>query len=97
MSAEATWAKAEASLIMAKKKTNANAYAVIATGGKQYFVKENYIVRVERLKAEVGEKVDIQPVLAISDGKKLQIGTPEVKNKKVTSSIVEHIRGKKVS
>ena len=72
------------------------AYAVVETGGKQYRVKSDDTLRVERIDAEVGSKVELAPVLAISDGKKLQIGTPEVEKAKVTSSVVEHIRGEKV-
>jgi large subunit ribosomal protein L21 len=72
------------------------AYAVVETGGKQYRVKSDDTLRVERIDAQVGSKVELAPVLAISDGKKLQIGTPEVKEAKVTSSVVEHIRGEKV-
>ena len=71
-------------------------YAVIKTGGKQYRVKAGDILRVERLKAEAGKKVELRPVFAVSDGKKLEVGTPEIKNAKVTSRVIEHIRGKKV-
>lgn len=72
------------------------AYAVIETGGKQYRVKANDTLRVERLEAEVGAKVELDSVLAISDGTDLKIGTPTIEKAKVTSSVVEHIRGKKV-
>jgi len=72
------------------------AYAVVETGGKQYRVKANDTLRVEHIDAEVGAKVELTPVLALSDGKKLKIGTPEVKDAKVTSGVVEHIRGEKV-
>lgn len=81
---------------MAKKESTIHAYAVIETGGKQYRVKANDVLRVEHLNAKAGEKVEIQPVLAASDGKKLQVGTPEVKNAKVVTTVIEHIRGDKV-
>lgn len=71
------------------------AYAVVQTGGKQYRVKQNDTLQVERLDAEVGAKVELIPVLAVSDGSKLRVGTPEVAGVKVTSTIVEHKRGKK--
>ena len=72
------------------------AYAVIETGGKQYRVQANDTLRVERLDSDAGEKVQLAPVLAVSDGKTLQIGTPAVESAVVTSTVVEHIRGKKV-
>ncbi len=71
------------------------AYAVVETGGKQYRVQAEDTLRVERLKTEVGETVEL-PVLAVSDGEKLEIGTPDIAGTKVTASIVEHIRGDKV-
>jgi large subunit ribosomal protein L21 len=81
---------------MAKEKTVSAAYAVIETGGKQYMVKEGDTLRVERLDAEPGKTIQISPVLAYSDGKALEIGKPDVKKAKVTSQVVEHIRGEKV-
>lgn len=72
------------------------AYAVVQTGGKQYRVKAGNTLRVERLDVEAGKKVELRPVLAVSDGKKLQVGTPEIKNAKVISTVIEHVRGDKV-
>jgi large subunit ribosomal protein L21 len=72
------------------------AYAVVQTGGKQYRVKPNDTLQAEKLNAAVGEKVVLSPVLAISDGSNLRIGTPEVKDAKVTSVVMGQIRGEKV-
>ena len=72
------------------------AYAVVETGGKQYRVKPKDVLKVERLDAEVGQSVELVPVLAVSDGKKLEVGTPAIKEAKVTSTVVEHIRGEKL-
>ncbi len=71
-------------------------YAVIETGSKQYLVKANDTLQVELINADVGAKVKIDSVLALSDGKKLQIGKPLIKNACVTSTVVKHIRGEKV-
>jgi large subunit ribosomal protein L21 len=81
---------------MPKKKSSADAYAVVETGGKQYMVKEGDVLQVERLKAEVGAKVELDMVLAVSDGKKLALGTPQVEKAVVTSTVKDHIRGDKV-
>ena len=72
------------------------AYAIVETGGKQYMVREGESLRVERLNAEPGKNIQLQHVLAVSDGNKLQVGTPEIKNAKVNSLVINHGRGDKV-
>lgn len=71
------------------------AYAIIETGGKQYLVSKNDMVQIEKLDLEPGKKVDIK-VLALSDGQKLKVGTPELKGAKVTLEIVKTYKGEKV-
>ena len=71
-------------------------YAVIETGGKQYRVKQNDTLQVERIKTDVGAEAELDTVLAISDGKKLQIGAPHVDKAKVVVKVLDHIRGKKL-
>ena len=44
-------------------------YAVIETGGKQYKVKENDELYVEKLSAKDGEKVVLKSVAIFRDGK----------------------------
>jgi len=72
------------------------AYAVIETGGKQYRVQAGDRLEVEKLEVEVGESVDIDKVLAVSDGKELKVGTPMLEGSKVTATVTDQIRGKKV-
>lgn len=72
------------------------AYAVVETGGKQYLVKQNDTVKVERLEDEVGASVELKSVLAISDGKKLTVGNPVVTGASVKASVVSLTRGPKV-
>lgn len=71
-------------------------YAVIETGGKQYWVQAQQRLEVETLLAKPGEKVEISPVLALWDGTSLKIGTPVVPEAKVTATVLDHIRAKKV-
>ena len=52
-------------------------YAIIRTGGKQYRVQENDEFRVEKLDAEVGDKVIFDEVVAVG-GDELVVGTPLV-------------------
>ena len=71
-------------------------YAVIRTGGKQYRVAEGEVVRVERLPGKVGGKVTFKEVLAIGSNGALQAGTPTLPKAKVSGSIVEQGKAKKV-
>ena len=71
-------------------------YAVISTGGKQHKVTQGEVLRVEKLNAEEGASVELDKVLMIADGDKVNIGTPLVEGGKVTVVIKSHGRGKKV-
>ena len=70
-------------------------YAIIATGGKQYKVSEGDIINVEKLGVEAGETVTFDQVLAVSDNE-MKVGSPFVDGARVTASVVENGRGKKV-
>ncbi len=70
--------------------------AVIATGGKQYLVTEGETLEVELLKQE-SKTLSFTPMLVI-DGDKTIIGTPEVKDSKVTAEIIaQDLQGDKVT
>ena len=44
-------------------------YAIVRVGGKQYRVEEGQSILVDRMHAEEGDKVDLQPLL-FADGDK---------------------------
>lgn len=71
-------------------------YAVIEAGGMQFKVSEGDRVRVPKVSAEVGERFEISDVLLLSDGGKVQIGTPTVEGARVVTSVLEHGRDKKI-
>jgi large subunit ribosomal protein L21 len=71
-------------------------YAVIATGGKQYKVREGEVLRVEKITGEVGAAVSFDRVLLVSDGESVTVGKPLVENTAVTGHIVEQGKSKKV-
>ncbi len=73
-----------------------DAYAVIETGGKQLRINAGDVVTVERLATEAGKTIKIDQVLAVSDGKTLNIGNPTVSGATVSAEVVEHIRGEKL-
>lgn len=70
--------------------------AIIATGGKQYLVKEGEALRVEKLTAKEGEKVVFTDVLLIDDGVTTQVGTPYIAGAKIEATLVREGRGKKI-
>lgn len=71
-------------------------YAVIRTGGKQYRVSQDDILRVEKLDAEIGSAVKFE-VLAVGEGESLRIGQPTVADANVTGTVVRHARARKVT
>ncbi len=72
------------------------AYAVIATGGKQYRVAPGQKIAIERLSAKEGDDVTFEDVLALSDGSSLKVGAPKVDGAKVVATVVKNFRGEKV-
>lgn len=70
-------------------------YAVIRTGGKQYKVQENQILKVEKLEGTEGSEIEFNDVLLYSDGETITMGTPVVDNAVVRAHVVEQGRGRK--
>jgi large subunit ribosomal protein L21 len=69
-------------------------YAVVKTGGKQYRVSEGETLLVERLAAEDGATVDLQPLLFV-DGADVVDGE-DLSKVTVQARIVGHERGPKL-
>jgi len=67
-------------------------FAVIKTGGKQYKVAPNDVIRVEKLAGEAGETVTLDQVLMVGD----KIGAPTVAGASVTATVLEQTRADKV-
>ena len=67
-------------------------FAVIKTGGKQYRVAADDVLKVEKLSGEAGDMVEFPNVLAVGG----TIGTPLVEGAPVVGEIVEQGRNKKV-
>jgi large subunit ribosomal protein L21 len=71
-------------------------FAIIETGGKQYRVAEGDVIKVELLQAEPQSTVEIDKVLAVHDGNGLTAGSPYVPEAKVSCTVLEHGKAKKV-
>lgn len=59
-------------------------------------VRPGITFRTELLGSAPGTQVDLAPVLALSNGSKLQVGTPEISDAKVRCTVVEHVKDAKV-
>ncbi len=71
-------------------------YAVVATGGKQYKVKEGDVLEIEKLAGEVGAEITFDRVLMVSDGDNVSLGQPVIEGAVVSGNIVEQGKEKKV-
>ncbi len=72
-------------------------FAIIKTGGKQYKIKENDTIFVEKLKNKKGDKIDIKDVLLLSnDEKNIKIGTPFLKGITIKAEVLEQKKIKRL-
>ncbi len=70
--------------------------AVIETGGKQYVVSENTILKVEKLGKTKGDEVEFDKVLMVKDDSGVKVGKPFVDGVKVVGKVIREGRGKKI-
>ena len=71
--------------------------AIVESGGKQYRAVEGSTIDVDRLAHEVGKKFDFERVLLMADGDVVMVGTPTVGEITVSATVVDHIKGPKVT
>ncbi|WP_375202224.1 50S ribosomal protein L21 [Hyphococcus sp.] len=71
-------------------------YAVVKTGGKQYRVSKDDILKVERLPGEAGDVITLDDVLMLGDGADVTVGAPKVDGASVAAEILEQKRDKKI-
>jgi large subunit ribosomal protein L21 len=71
-------------------------FAVIKTGGKQYRVAANDLLKIEKVEANVGDIVEIGHVLAHGEGENVTFGAPFVDGAMVTAEVVEQGKNRTV-
>ena len=64
-------------------------FAVIKTGGKQYRVAAEDVIRIEKVAGEVGDIVTLDSVLAHGEGDDVTIGAPFVDGASVAVEVVD--------
>lgn len=71
-------------------------YAIIATGGKQYQVKEGDVIYVEKLDVEVDGTVELNSVLAVGKEDGIVVGKPVVEGANVVAKVLAQGKAKKI-
>jgi large subunit ribosomal protein L21 len=71
-------------------------FAVIRTGGKQYRVTPDAVLKVEKLEAEAGSTVTFTDVLAVGSEGNLTLGSPVVAGASVTATVIAQDRLDKI-
>lgn len=66
--------------------------AVIKVGGKQYFVKENDVIFVEKLDASAGNKVSFDQVLMLDS----KVGSPYLEGVTVEGEVIKNGKQRKI-
>ncbi len=67
-------------------------FAVLKTGGKQYRVRSGDVLRVEKLAAAAGDKIQFNEILMVGS----TVGTPLVEGAAVQAEVIDQIRGEKL-
>jgi len=79
------------------KNENPNSkYAVVETSGTQFWLEPNRYYDLDRIKADVDQKITLDKVLLLKDGEEVKIGRPYIEGAKVEIKVMEHRRGAKV-
>ena len=71
-------------------------FAIIRTGGKQYRVTQNAVLKVEKLEAEPGSTITFTDVLAVGSDAGTTIGAPLVAGANVTATVIAQDRLEKI-
>ncbi len=72
-------------------------YAIVQDGGKQFKAVIGETIEVDRYPLEVGEEIDMDQVLLISDGENTQVGNPFIEGAKIQGTVIAHTKGPKVT
>ena len=70
-------------------------FAVVKTGGKQYLVKENDEIVVDRLDAKEKDVLELETLAVFDPEKDIELGTPSLE-KKVKAEVISNLKGEKI-
>ena len=69
-------------------------YAIVKTGGKQYKVAKGDKLDIEKLDANVGDKVELD-VICFVDGSTVEADPVKASKVKVTAEVIDQVKGEK--
>ncbi|MCD6398156.1 MAG: 50S ribosomal protein L21 [Spirochaetaceae bacterium] len=72
-------------------------YALVEILGKQYKAEKDSILKIDKVDAENGSFLEFDSVLLLNNDGKVKVGTPYVKGVKVSTTVEDHRKGKKVT
>ena len=71
-------------------------YALVEIKGKQYKAEKGAVLTVDRFENQIGEAIELDKVLLLSDGDNTKVGAPYVEGAKVKAVIEDSFKDKKV-
>lgn len=78
-----------------KVESRRSMFAVVKTGGKQYRVMPEDVLEIGKIRADVGEIVQLGEVLLVG-GERPVLGAPTVQGASVAAEVLDHKRGPKI-
>ena len=71
-------------------------YAIVNISGKQYKAEKGAKLCVPKQSLDEGKKIVLDDVLMVNDGKTTKFGNPNVSGAKVTATVIDHGRERKI-
>jgi large subunit ribosomal protein L21 len=72
-------------------------YAVFRSGGKQYRASKGETLKLEKIDADEGAKVEFDEVLLVGEGSDIKVGSPLLSGTSVSATVIRQGKSKKVS
>ena len=72
-------------------------YAIVEVGARQYSVKKDDIIEVNKQEVEKGKNITLDKVLLVCSDKAIEIGQPYVKGAKVEALVLGETKGEKTT
>ena len=71
-------------------------FAIFKTGGKQYKVQANEILKIEKIENSEGTKIEFKEILAYGDNKMIEVGTPTVQGARVEANLIKNSKNRTI-
>ena len=71
-------------------------YAIVEINNKQYKVEEGKFIEIDLLAKDAGEKLTLDRVMMVSDGKSANIGAPVIEGASIDAEVLGHTKSKKI-